>query len=74
MLNLNQPEIIPFIEAFCIAKKCYERMRNIVASTLLEKLATSELSAPELNLEKEAKLSDKIFKLGRLYYDYAENL
>lgn len=72
MLNLNKAEIIPFIEAIGIAKKCYERMRNIIASILLERLATSELSTPELNLEKEAQLADKIFKLGRLFYDYAE--
>ncbi len=72
MLGLNKEDVAPFIEAFCIAKKCYERMKNITASSLLKKLSKSDLSHPSFNLDREAELADKIFKLGRLYYDYAE--
>jgi len=73
VLRLSKEDVSLFIEAFSIAKKCYERMRNITASSLLKKLSKSDFSIPSFNLDKEAELADKIFKLGRLYYDYAEN-
>lgn len=72
MLNLSKAEIVPFIDAFVLAKNCYERTKNITASALLRQLATSQLATKELNIEKEAELADKINKLGRLYYTYAE--
>lgn len=73
VLRLNKDEVPQFIEAFSVGKKCYEKMKNFTASSLLKKLSKSELSAPSFNIEKEAELAEKIFKLGRLYYDYAEN-
>lgn len=72
ILKLNTTEVSQFIDAFGLGKKCYERMRNITATSLLKKLSKSELSAPAYNLDNELKLAEKIFKLGRLYYDYAE--
>ncbi|AJH14502.1 hypothetical protein [Myroides profundi] len=72
VLNLKKEEVLNFIEAYNVAKKCYERMKNITASSLLKKLSKSELSISSYNIEQEAELAEKTFKLGRLYYDYAE--
>jgi len=72
ILKLKKDEVFQFIEAYNIAKKCYERMKNITVSSLLKKISKSELSNLFFNLDKEAELADRIFKLGRLYYDYAE--
>jgi len=72
ILNLKTNEVPEFIIAYGMAKRCYERMKNNTASSLLKELAKSELSIPTYNLEKESTIAEKIFKLNRLYYDYAE--
>lgn len=72
VLNLETEEVLKFIEAYNIGKKCYERMKNITATSLLRKLSKSEYALSSHNLEKETELAEKIFKLGSLYYDYAE--
>lgn len=72
ILNINKDEIIPFIEAYTEAKNCYNTILNGSVSSLIKKLSSFKKNILNTNLEDEAELADKIYKLGRIYYDYAE--
>lgn len=72
ILKLSTTEIPQFIDAFVLGKRCYERMKNDAAISLLKILSKSELSIPVTKVDNELKLAEKIFNLGRLYYNYAE--
>jgi len=72
MLNLERTEIIPFLKAFTQAKKCYEIMINYSVSGLLKKVLDSSVDIKEYPIRMEYELAEKLFKFGRLYYDYAE--
>lgn len=69
ILNVSPNEVEPFMNAFKNGEKCYNIIVNITASSLLKKI--SEMTHFS-EITHEAALADKLFKLGRAYYNYAE--
>ncbi len=72
VLNMNTDEILLFINAFKQGEKSYDIMTNITVCALLKKLSHKVESAKKTEIENESLLADKLFKLARLYYSYAE--
>lgn len=72
IFNLNSKELIPFIEALSQGKVCHNSLINISVLSLLRKLNKLITIKTNNSINNELQLAEKLFRLGRLYYDYAE--